>query len=83
MYDFLCATTISKNPYKNIIQDCDQKSLQRYSDESASQIKRYIRLTFLIPEILNMVDEKKIAFRPAVEISYLSEDNQYVLLDIM
>lgn len=53
------------------------------SDESASQIKRYIRLTFLIPEILDMVDEKKIAFRPAVEISYLSEDNQYVLLDIM
>lgn len=51
--------------------------------ESASNIQRYIRLTFLIPEILDMVDEKKIAFRPAVEISYLSEDNQYVLLDIM
>ena len=51
--------------------------------ESASNIQRYIRLTFLIPEILDMVDEKKIAVRPAVEISYLSEDNQYVLLDIM
>ena len=51
--------------------------------ESREQIRRYIRLTNLIPEILQMVDEKKIAFRPAVEISYLSEDNQYVLLDVM
>lgn len=53
------------------------------SGESREQIRRYIRLTELIPEILDMVDEKKIAFRPAVEISYLSEDNQYVLLDVM
>lgn len=51
--------------------------------ESARQIQRYIRLTELIPEILQMVDDKKIAFRPAVEISYLSEENQYVLLNIM
>ena len=40
--------------------------------ESREQIRRYIRLTNLIPEILQMVDEKKIAFRPAVEISYIS-----------
>lgn len=53
------------------------------SGESREQIRRYIRLTELIPEILDLVDEKKIAFRPAVEISYLSEDNQYVLLDVM
>ena len=51
--------------------------------ESREQVRRYIRLTELIKEILDMVDEKKIAFRPAVEISYLSEDNQYVLLDVM
>lgn len=51
--------------------------------ESGRQIQRYIRLTELIPEILNMVDEKKIAFRPAVEISYLKEDEQYTLLDAM
>ena len=57
--------------------------LAKESSESVSQIKRYIRLTELIQEILDMVDEKKIAFRPAVEISYLSEDNQYVLLDVM
>ncbi len=51
--------------------------------ESRDQVYRYIRLTELIPEILQMVDDKKIAFRPAVEISYLSEENQYVLLNIM
>ena len=51
--------------------------------ESARQIQRYIRLTELIPEILQMVDDKKVAFRPAVELSYLSEENQYVLLNIM
>ena len=51
--------------------------------ESREQVRRYIRLTELIPEILEMVDEKRIAFRPAVEISYLSEENQYVLLDVM
>ena len=53
------------------------------NEESGRQVFRYIRLTELIQEILDMVDEKKIAFRPAVEISYLSEDNQYVLLDVM
>ena len=51
--------------------------------ESQDQVRRYIRLTELIPEILQMVDDKRIAFRPAVELSYLSEENQYVLLDIM
>lgn len=53
------------------------------NNESREQVRRYIRLTELIPEILNMVDEKKIAFRPAVEISYLKEDEQYMLLDAM
>ncbi len=51
--------------------------------DSRVQVHRYIRLTELILEILNMVDEKKIAFRPAVEISYLKEDEQYTLLDAM
>lgn len=51
--------------------------------ESASQIKRYIRLTELIPEILSMVDEGRIAFRPAVEISYLGQEEQKVLFDAM
>ena len=49
--------------------------------ESQDQIRRYIRLTDLVPEILQMVDERQIAFRPAVEISYLTEEQQYSLLE--
>ena len=51
--------------------------------ESRNQIKRYIRLTYLIPELLSMVDENKIAFNPAVEISYLDKAEQRVLLNAM
>lgn len=50
--------------------------------ESQDQIRRYIRLTHLIPELLEQVDLKRIAFRPAVELSYLSEENQYVVQNI-
>ena len=53
------------------------------SDDSERQIQRYIRLTYLIPELLSMVDENKIAFNPAVEISYLDKSEQRVLLDAM
>ncbi len=49
--------------------------------ESGRQIQRYIRLTELIPELLTMVDEEKIAFRPAVELSYLTRDEQTDLLE--
>ena len=51
--------------------------------ESKNQIFRYIRLTELVPEILQMVDERQVAFRPAVEISYLTEEQQYTLLEAM
>ena len=51
--------------------------------ESKSQIQRYIRLTELIPKILDMVDEGRIAMRPAVEISYLTKNEQHTLLDTM
>ena len=51
--------------------------------ESREQIRRYIRLTELVPEILQMVDERQIAFRPAVEVSYLTEEQQYTLLEAM
>lgn len=51
--------------------------------ESKDQIRRFIRLTELVPEILQMVDERQIAFRPAVEISYLNEEQQYTLLEAM
>ena len=53
------------------------------SEDSASQVKRYIRLTYLIPEILQMVDEKKIALTPAVELSYLTKSEQRDLLETM
>ena len=49
--------------------------------ESRENIRRYIRLTYLIPELLEQVDKKRIAFRPAVELSYLEEDYQYVVLN--
>ena len=52
-------------------------------DESGRHIQRYIRLTYLIPEILQMVDEKKIALTPAVELSYLTESEQRDLLETM
>ena len=51
--------------------------------ESKDQIRRFIRLTELVPEILQMVDDRQIAFRPAVEISYLTEEQQYTLLEAM
>jgi parB-like partition proteins len=53
--------------------------LAKQAGESVAQIKRYIRLTNLIPKILNMVDEGKIAFTVAVELSYLKEEEQYEL----
>ena len=51
--------------------------------QSREQVRRYIRLTELNKNILQMVDDKKIALRPAVEISYLTKDEQYLLLDAM
>ena len=58
----------------------DEK-IAEYSDDSARQVQRYIRLTELIKELLDMVDIGKISFNPAVEISYLSKEEQYMLLD--
>ena len=57
--------------------------LARQVGESRNQIARYIRLTYLIPKILNMVDEGKIAFTVAVELSYLNEEEQYELHAVM
>ena len=49
--------------------------------ESISNIKRFIRLTYLIPELLDLVDEKQIALSPAVELSFLKDEEQYAVLD--
>lgn len=51
--------------------------------ESYKQIQRYIRLTELLPELLEMVDSKKIKFNPAVELSYITPNEQYLLLEVM
>ncbi|MGN8749291.1 ParB/RepB/Spo0J family partition protein [Oscillospiraceae bacterium HCP3S3_D12] len=59
------------------------EELAANSPDSRSQIQRYIRLTELIPSILDMVDSGKIAFRPAVELSYLSKEQQQSLYDTM
>ena len=60
----------------------DEKVAQD-SGESRNQIQRFIRLTNLIPELLDMVDEKKISFNPAVELSYLDESQQRDFLEAM
>ena len=57
--------------------------LAENSPDSNTQIQRYIRLTYLLPKILDMVDDGKIALRPAVELSYLAEKEQHFLLDTM
>ena len=67
----------------NLSKGRSDKELGELVGESKDQIRRYIRLTELVPEILQMVDERQIAFRPAVEISYLTEEQQYTLLEAM
>jgi len=66
---------------------CDRKEsaavVGKDGGDSQTQVRRYIRLTNLISDLLDMVDEGKIALRPAVELSYLSEDEQRYLLDTM
>ena len=57
--------------------------IAQQSGESRNQIQRFIRLTELIPTLLDMVDERKIAFNPAVELSYLKKEEQTLLLEAM
>lgn len=57
------------------------EQLASQSGESAAQIKRYVRLTFLLPELLEMVDARQLGFRPAVKLSYLTAEEQAWLLD--
>ena len=64
-------------------QGKSRELLAANSPDSNTQIQRYIRLTYLLPEILAMVDDSKLAFRPAVELSYLAEKEQRILYDAM
>ena len=77
-------TDLTSSPLDNKLKGTTSaQQVSRNSGDSQPQIYRFIRLTELVPEILQMVDEKQIAFRPAVEISYLSEEQQYTLLEAM
>ena len=76
--DLTCAQVGHKSDGKN-----SRDILAEQVGQSKNQIQRYIRLTELIPELLDMVDEKKIAFNPAYELSFLKPEEQKMLLDAM
>ena len=75
----------SKDNSAPLVQNFDGKTTREIvaaeSGESHEQVRRYIRLTNLVPELLDLVDEGKIKMRPAVELSYLDEDSQRVVVD--
>lgn len=77
----------SKNNLTPVVSDLNglrtNEALGKEVGESRKTIRRYIRLTELIPEILEMVDDKKISMRPAVELSYLPKEEQEILYDTM
>ena len=64
-------------------QKHSRDSMAAEMNESSRQIQRFIRLTYLIPELLDMVDQKKLAFNPAVELSYLRPEEQKLFLEAM
>lgn len=74
--DLTCATPLHKSDGKK-----SREILAEQTGESHEQIRKFIRLTELIPELLDMVDEGKIALRPAVELSYLAEKEQRLLYE--
>lgn len=74
--DLTCATPLHKSDGKR-----SREILAEQTGESHEQIRKFIRLTELIPELLDMVDENKIALRPAVELSYLAEKEQRLLYE--
>ena len=64
-----------------VVPKFSRDALGDKAEESGRQVSRYIRLTELIPELLQLVDESRIAFRPAVELSYLKKEEQTALLE--
>ena len=74
----------SKENPRQVVGDFETADvIGKESGESGRQVQRFIRLTNLVPELLDMVDEKKIAFNPAVELSYLDESQQRDFLEAM
>ena len=74
-------TDLTSGPLGPKLGSRSNEQLADASGDSSTQIKRYIRLTNLIPELLDLVDEGKIALRPAVELSYLREEEQEDLME--
>ena len=73
----------SATPLQKLEKKSSREQLAEQVGESHEQIRKHIRLTNLIPELLDMVDEGKVAMRPAVELSYLSEEEQRSLVETM
>lgn len=74
-------TDLTSRPVVGKLEAADQ--IGKDTGESGRQVQRYIRLTNLVPELMDMVDEGKVGFRPAVELSYLTRDEQSHLLEAM
>lgn len=75
-------TDLTSNPQgRKLVNKETAQIVGKENGDSQTQVRRYVRLTYLVPELLEMVDEGRIKMRPAVEISYLDEDNQRDLVD--
>ena len=75
-------TDLTSNPQgRKLVNKETAQIVGEENGDSQTQVRRYVRLTYLVPELLEMVDEGRIKLRPAVEISYLDEDNQRDLVD--
>lgn len=75
-------TDLTSNPQgRKLVNKETAQIVGEENGDSQTQVRRYVRLTYLVPEFLEMVDEGRIKMRPAVEISYLDEDNQRDLVD--
>lgn len=75
-----CMTSV---PVGQKLGQTSREMLAANSPDSNTQIQRYIRLTYLLPALLQMVDENKLVLRPAVELSYLTQEEQALLLEVM
>ncbi|MFT9076361.1 MAG: chromosome partitioning protein ParB, partial [Ethanoligenens sp.] len=76
-------TDLTSGPMVQKSRKYSVEVLADQTGESYKQVQRYIRLTELVPPLLTMVDEGSVAFRPAVELSYLKKEEQQTLLDVM
>lgn len=75
-------TDLTSNPQgRKLVNKETAQIVGEENGNSQTQVRRYVRLTYLVPELLEMVDEGRIKMRPAIEISYLDEDNQRDLVD--